>query len=190
MAQVLLQEQQIHAEVIVEGRHHAQRAEAWQHFIRPQEVGALVSWSESGIHNQRGEKHIHDQIDLAEQAEDTHCYQLTLHSRRDRAVVLQQARAQLAGELIRGCGQSDVVAKVDTGQHEDQEGQASAHKILDHEASGEALGLQILFYQRVFEATLSYIQSTVEEKGKFVRRNKAPKSNMLQRETTIISDYH
>lgn len=183
-----MQEQQIHAEVIVEGRHHAQRAEARQHLIRPQEVGALAGWSESGIHNQWGEKHIHDQVDLAEQAEDTHRHQLTLHSRRDRAVVLQQARAQLAGELVRGCGQSDVVAEVDAGQHEDQEGQASTRKILDHEVAGEALGLQILLHQRVFEATLGQIQSTVEVKGKFVRRNKAPNSNMLQRETTIIYD--
>lgn len=185
-----MQKQQIHAEVIVEGRHHAQRAEARQHLVRPQEVGALATWSESGIDNQRGEKHIHDQVDLAEQAEDTHRHQLTLHSRRDRAVVLQQARAQLAGELVRGCGQPNVVAEVDAGQHEDQESQASTRKIFDHEAAGEALGLQILLHQRVFEATLGQIQSTVDEKGRFVRRNKAPNSNMLQGETTIIYDEH
>lgn len=190
MAQVLLQEQQIHAEVIVEGRHHGQRAEARQHLVRPQEVGALASWSESGIDNQWGEKHIHDQVDLAEQAEDTHRHQLTLHSRRDRAVILQQACAQLTGELICGCGQSDVVAEVEAGQHEDQEGQASTRKILDHEAAGEALGLQILLHQRVFEATLGQIQSAVEEKGKFVRRNKAPNSNTLQGKTAIIYDEH
>lgn len=157
VTQVLLQEQQVDAEVVVERLHHAQRAKARQHLVGTQEVGALARWSEGGVHHQRGEEHVHGQVDLAEQAKDAHRHQLALHRRRDRDVVLQQACAQLAGELVRGRGQADVVAEVDAGQNQGQEGQDSARQVLGHQAAGEALGLQILLHQRVFEASIGQL---------------------------------
>lgn len=157
VTQVLLQKQQVDAEVVVERPHHAQRAKARQHLVGPQEVGALVRRSEGGVHHQRGQEHVHHQVDLAEQAKDAHRHQLALHRRRDREVVLQQAGSQLAGELICGRGQADVVAEVDAGQDQGEEGQASARQVLGHQAAGEALGLQILLHQGVFEAGLGQV---------------------------------
>lgn len=123
-AQILLQEQQVDAEVVVEGRHHAQSPEARQQLIRSEEVGALASRSNSSIHHQRSEKYIHPKVDVAEQPEDPHCYELTLHRSRHHAVVLQHPCTQVAGELIGQRGQADVVAEEDAGQQEGEQSQA------------------------------------------------------------------
>lgn len=157
VTQVLLEEQQVDAEVVVERLHHAQRAEARQHLVGPQEVGALARWSQGGVHHQRGEEGVHCQVDLAEQAEHTYGHQLALHRGRDREVVLQQAGPQVAGELVRFRGQADVVAQVDAGQNQGQESQASARQVLGHKAAGKALGLQVLLHQGVLEAGLGQI---------------------------------
>lgn len=146
LTQVLLQEQQIDAEVVVEGRDHTQSTKSWQHLVRPEEAGALTCWSQSSVSHQRSQKHIHHQVEVAEKPEDAHCDELALDGRRHHAVVLQHSCSQVAGELVGEGGQLDVEAEVEAGQQEDQQGQAPARQVLHHEAVREALGLQILLH--------------------------------------------
>lgn len=105
-----------------------------------------MSWSESSVHHQRSKKHIHRQVDVAEQPEDAHCHKLTLDRRRHPGVVLQHACPQVTGELVSERGQLDVIAEVEAGQQEDQQSQAPTCEVLDHKAAGEALGLQVLLH--------------------------------------------
>lgn len=80
MAQILLEEQQINAEVIIERRDHTQSTKARQYLIRLEEAGALTCWSEGSVHNERGEKRVHRQVDFAHQPKYTHSYKLALDS--------------------------------------------------------------------------------------------------------------
>lgn len=141
MAQILLQEQQINAEVIIERCDHAQTTKARQYLIRPEEAGALTRWSEGSVHNHGWEEHIHPQVDFAEQPEDAHGHELALDSRWHRAVVSQHACAQITGELIGERGQTDVVAEEEASQQEGQEGQTSAGQVLRHEGARHTLCL-------------------------------------------------
>lgn len=122
MAQILLQEEQINAEVIIDGRDHTQSTKARKYLKRPEEAGALKRWSEGSVHNQRGQKHIHPQVDFAKQPKDAHSCELALDGRWHRAVVFQQADAQITGEVIGGQGHADVVAEEEARQQEGQEG--------------------------------------------------------------------
>lgn len=141
MAQVLLQEQQINAEVVIERCDHAQTTEARQDLIRPEEAGALTRWSQGGVHNHRGEKHVHPQVDFAQQPKDAHGHELALDGRWHRAVVSQHACAQIAGELVGVRGQTDVVGEEDASQQEGQEGQTPADQVLRHEGARHTLCL-------------------------------------------------
>ena len=162
LAEVLLQEQQVDAQVVVPGRDQAQRPEAGQELVGFEEPGALPRRAQGGVDHQGGEEDVHRQVGVAEEAEDADRHQLTLHRLRHHAVVLQHAGAQVAGELVGEGGQRDVVAQVGAGEDQGEEGQAPAGQVLQHQVVGEPLGLQVLLHQRVLEAALGQVQSTAE----------------------------
>lgn len=102
---------------------------------------------------------------IPEQGEDSHGDELTLHLVWDGRVVLQQAHAQRAAKVVGDGGQPQVVAQVDAGAQQRDQGQPTTQQVVKQQHPRAALGHEELLHQGVVEAALSGVAAVERQEG-------------------------
>ncbi|KAG9351426.1 hypothetical protein JZ751_022676 [Albula glossodonta] len=97
LTQVLLQKEEVDAEVIIQRRGQVEDTEGRQRLIGPEEEGTLPHRNDGGVDHHRGQQDINHQVDVAEQLEDPHCHELALQGIRYGRLVMEDARADVTG---------------------------------------------------------------------------------------------
>lgn len=110
---ILLQEKNVEAQVVVPFRLEMQNIKSGQDFIHFENIRLLSEWNKQRVDHQGSQHDINHEVDETQQLEDADGNEFALEPIGDSAVVFQDARFDVADELIREGGEAKVIAQVD-----------------------------------------------------------------------------